>query len=178
MDATQLRGLQVARADHRPRSGEGPLAEEAIYGRASHAARQPEAALMCAILADAVGCFQQQFVFTATRRAKRLGEEAKKWLFSDDFDWTFSFQSICAALDLCPQYIRQGLTCWHERGPQLRTHPATNGYLKSIESSASPSDLKALNDTLCALQPSEVDQSKQVNQRGFTARERRANNYL
>ncbi len=147
MDAIQPRGLQVARAapaDHRPRSGAaGPLPEEAIYGRASHAARQPEAALMCAILAEAVGSFQEQFVFTATRRAKRLGGEAEEWLFRDDFDWVFSFQSICAALDLCPQYIRQGLTCWQERGPQLRKHPA-NDYLKSLEGFAQ-SDLRAIN---------------------------------
>ena len=106
---------QAAPADPRPRSGEGLLAEEAIYGRASHAARQPEAALMCAILEDAVESFQYQFV-CATRRAKRLGEEAEEWLFSDDSDWAFSFLSICTALDLCPQYIRQGLKRCHESG--------------------------------------------------------------
>ena len=99
---------------HRPRSGEGPLAEEALYGRASHAARQPEAALMCAILEDAVESFQEQFV-SATRRAKRLSEEAEEWLFSDDSHWLFSFLSICDALDLCPQYIRQGLKRWQKR---------------------------------------------------------------
>lgn len=97
----------------RPRSGEGPLAEEAIYGRASPAARHPEAALMCAILQDAVESFQNQF--SATPRAKRLYIEAKDWLFSDDIDSVFSFLAICAALDLCPQYIRQGLNSWHER---------------------------------------------------------------
>lgn len=105
---------QAAPADSRPRSGEGLLAEEAIYGRASHAARQPEAALMCAILEDAVESFQYQFV-CATRRAKRSGEEAEEWLFSDDSHWAFSFLSICAALDLCPQYIRQGLKRCYKR---------------------------------------------------------------
>ena len=126
MDAVRTTRPSVARAapaDHRPRSGDGPLAEEAIYVRASLAARHPEAALMCAILEDAVETFQNQSV-ASTGRAKRLAEEAEEWLFGDDFDSVFSFISICAALDLCPQYIRQGLTCWQERGPQLRKHPA------------------------------------------------------
>jgi hypothetical protein len=113
--AHQNGSARAAPADHRPRSGDGPLAEEAIYGRASHATRQPEAALMCAILEDAVESFQNQFA-AATPRAKRLGDEAEEWLYSDDSHWVFSFLSICAALDLCPQYIRQGLKCWHERG--------------------------------------------------------------
>jgi hypothetical protein len=111
----RLKFAEAAPTGHRPRSGEGPLAEEAIFGRASHAARQPEAALMCAILADAVDSFQEQFVSTATRHAKRLSEEAEEWLFSDDSHWVFSFLSICAALDLSPQYIRQGLKCRHKR---------------------------------------------------------------
>jgi len=104
-------------ANYRSRPGEGLLAEEAIYGRASYAARQPEAALMCAVLGDAVESFQDQFV-SATWHAKRLGAEAEEWFFSDDADWVFSFLSICAALDLCPQYIRKGIKEWHKRGQQ------------------------------------------------------------
>ena len=112
----RLKFTERAPASHGPRSSAGPLAEEAIFGRASHAARQPEAALMCAILEDAVDSFQGQFGSTATRQAKRLGEEAEEWLFSDDSHWVFSFLVICAALDLSPQYIRRGLKCWHEGG--------------------------------------------------------------
>jgi len=107
---------------------DGALAEEAFKARSSLAARQPEAALMCAVLEDAVDCFQKQFV-CATRRAKRLGEEAEEWLFSDDSRWAFSFLSICTALDLGPQYIRRGLKHWRERGRQplrqQRAHIAT-----------------------------------------------------
>jgi hypothetical protein len=96
---------------------DGALAEEVFTARSSLAATQPEAALMCAVLEDAVDCFQKQFV-CATRRAKRLGEEAEEWLFSDDSKWAFSFLSICTALDLGPQYIRRGLKRWAERSPQ------------------------------------------------------------
>ena len=102
---------------------DGALAEEVFKARSSLAARQPEAALMCAVLEDAVDCFQKRFV-CATRRAKRLGEEAEAWLFSDDSKWPFSFLSICTALDLGPQYIRQGLKRWRERSPQPYKQPA------------------------------------------------------
>jgi hypothetical protein len=115
MDVHLNGSAQPPSADPGPRSGEGLLAEEAIYDRASYAARQPEAELMCAILRDAVESFQRQFVST-TWRAKRMGEEAEEWFFSDDSDWVFSFLAICAALDLCPEYIRQGIKRWHDPG--------------------------------------------------------------
>jgi hypothetical protein len=111
IDVQPSESAKIPPPDSRPRSGEGLLAEEAIYGRASHASRQPEAALMCAVLQDAVESFQNQFI-SATWHAKRLGEEAERWFFSDDADWVFSFLSVCAALDLCPQYIRQGIKRW------------------------------------------------------------------
>jgi hypothetical protein len=94
------------------RPGDGMLPDEAFNARPSLAASYAEAALMHAVLEDAVDCFQKQFS-QATPRAKLLGREAEKWLFSDDSNWLFSFLSICSALDLCPQYIRQGLKRWH-----------------------------------------------------------------
>jgi hypothetical protein len=96
---------------------DGALAEEVFKARSSLAARQPEAALMYAVLEDAVDCFQKQFI-CATRSAKRLGEEAEEWMFSDDSKWAFSFLSICTALDLGPQYIRRGLQRWRQRSLQ------------------------------------------------------------
>jgi hypothetical protein len=45
---------------------------------ASHAAPQPEAALMCAIFKMRWSTFRNQFVSTATRRARRLDEEAEQ----------------------------------------------------------------------------------------------------
>ena len=81
---------------------------EQFFRRASLATVCPEAALMCAVLEDALDCFQKQFI-SETRRAKRLGQEASQWLFSDDSNWAFSFVTICTALDLSPEYIRRGL---------------------------------------------------------------------
>lgn len=79
---------------------------------------------MCAVLEDAVDCFQKQFG-RANRRAKHLGREAEQWLFSEDPNWPFSFLSICSVLGLCPEYIRQGLKHGRERGQgPLRQRPA------------------------------------------------------
>ncbi|GEM_PF-5435662 len=94
------------------RFGKDRLAEEVFCDRPSRAASYAEAALMCAVLEDAIDCFHKQFS-RATRRAKHLGGEAEKWFLSDDLNWPFSFASICSVLDLSPQYIRQGLKRWH-----------------------------------------------------------------
>jgi len=61
---------------------------EQLYGpRPSRADRRPEAALMRAVLADALGCFQQGLVYQG-RRVQRLAREAEEWLFSDDAGWS------------------------------------------------------------------------------------------
>jgi hypothetical protein len=117
--ARQKKLLPAVPADRKPvferRPGDGMLADEAFNARPSLATSYAEAALMCAVLEDAVDCFQKQFS-RATRRAKHLGREAEQWLFSDDPDWLFSFVAICNVLELCPQYIRQGLMRWHDGG--------------------------------------------------------------
>lgn len=48
------------------------------------------AALMCAVLEEALTCFQRQFE-TSGRRVQRLAEEAEAWFFSDNTSWLFSF---------------------------------------------------------------------------------------
>ena len=88
---------------------------EQFFLRASLATVSPEAALMCAVLEDGLDCFQKQFI-SETRRAQRLGQEAEKWLFSDDSNWAFSFVAICTALDLSPEYIRRRLKRCNEHG--------------------------------------------------------------
>lgn len=94
------------------RFGKDRLAEEVFSDRPSRATSYAEAALMCAVLEDAIDCFQKQFT-RATRHAKHLAGEAEVWFLSDDLNWPFSFASICSVLDLSPQYIRQGLKRWH-----------------------------------------------------------------
>jgi hypothetical protein len=91
---------------------------EQFYGpRPSLADRLPEAALMRAVLADALACFQKGLVYQG-RRVQRLAREAVEWLFSDDARWPFSFVSICAVLGPEPAYLRRGLRRWRQGRPQ------------------------------------------------------------
>ena len=90
---------------------------EQFYGpRPSLADGRPEAALMRAVLAEALGCFQKGLVYQG-RRVQRLAREAEEWLFSDDARWPFSFVSICAVLGLEPAYLRRGLQRWRQGRP-------------------------------------------------------------
>jgi len=91
---------------------------EQFYGpRPSLASGRPEAALMRAVLADALGCFHKGVVHPG-RRVQRLAREAEEWLFNDDARWPFSFVSICAVLGLEPTYLRRGLQRWRQGRPQ------------------------------------------------------------
>jgi hypothetical protein len=76
----------------------------------------PEAALMHAVLEDALACFQKQFE-TEGRRVQRMAREAEEWFSSDDAHWPFSFVSICAVLGLEPESIRQRLKRWSHAHP-------------------------------------------------------------
>jgi hypothetical protein len=90
---------------------------EQFYGpRPSLADGRPEAELMRAVLADALGCFQKGLVHQG-RRVQRLAREAEEWLFNDDAGWPFSFVSICAVLGLEPAYLRRGLRRWRQDQP-------------------------------------------------------------
>jgi hypothetical protein len=73
---------------------------------------------MRAVLEDALGCYQKQFV-SHTRRERRLAQEAEEWVFSDNDRWLFSFVNICRALGLEPEYLRRGLKQWRQRPPTV-----------------------------------------------------------
>ncbi len=67
---------------------------------------------MCAVLEDALLCFQRQFEIE--RRDILAAQEAEEWFFSDDSHWLFSFVSICTVLGLEPEVIRKGLKHWRQ----------------------------------------------------------------
>jgi hypothetical protein len=71
----------------------------------------PELALMYAVLEDAFLCLQQMGV--AAPQVRRRAYLAEKWFFSDDYQWIFSFISICDVLGLDPAYMRKKLKQWH-----------------------------------------------------------------
>ena len=72
---------------------------------------EPEKKLMLAVLEDAVACFQR-YVFPRSRRERRLFHETEDWVRTENGDYLFSFQNICEALNLNPEYVRHGLLLW------------------------------------------------------------------
>jgi hypothetical protein len=98
-------------------SGANVLPESYFALRARLNPMSPEAALMCAVLENALNCFQDRFPLRRRRRAIRLAREAREWFFSEDSRWIFSFVSICAALNLDPEYIRRALKASEEGRP-------------------------------------------------------------
>lgn len=71
----------------------------------------PETALMYAVLEDACLCFQGR---SEKRQYAERAQQAEEWLFSDDSCGSFSFVSICIALGLEPESIRQRLRRWQQ----------------------------------------------------------------
>jgi hypothetical protein len=72
---------------------------------------EPEQRLVFAVLEDGIHAFQDNFG-AAHSKKRRLFEDAKAWIFTDDNDWIFAFSSICLLLNLDPDYVRRGLRQW------------------------------------------------------------------
>ena len=83
----------------------------------------PEKRLMLAILEEGIFCYLDNLHVTGSKK-RRLFEDAAAWIVENDGDWVFSFESVCDALDLNPQYVSQGLVRWREKGGPRR---ATGG---------------------------------------------------
>ena len=79
-------------------------------------AERPEAALMRAVLEEALTCFQYRFYIHRTQ-AQKLSQDAEEWFFSDETNWPFAFVNICSVLHLDPSYIRRGLRNWQSKWP-------------------------------------------------------------
>jgi hypothetical protein len=79
----------------------------------------PEKKLMLAVLEDAVRSFQTHHTARTGQRKKEF-DKAQHWIFRFGGDWVFSFDSICSALELDPQYIRSGLARWRKNAAARR----------------------------------------------------------
>jgi hypothetical protein len=80
---------------------------------------EPEKRLMLAILEDGIHCYLDNLHASGSKR-KRLFEDAAAWIVESNGDWVFSFESVCDALGLNPEYVRQGLLRWREKGGNPR----------------------------------------------------------
>lgn len=76
---------------------------------------EPEQRLVIAVLEDGINTFQDN-CGAQNPRKRRLFEEAEAWIFADAQDWIFSFSSVCALLNLSPDYLRRGLRQWQAQG--------------------------------------------------------------
>lgn len=79
--------------------------------RQAEGSAQPEKRLMLAVMEDAIATFQKS-VPQANRRQRRLLRETEEWMQSSDTSWPFSFENICAALNIEADYLRGGLVDW------------------------------------------------------------------
>ena len=95
-----------------------PLDDEIISKLFKKDIREGEEKLMLAVLADAIEDFQK-YVFSKDQRGQKLFQEAEEWFLEKDDDQLFSFEYICATLQLHPDYIRRGLLSWKQS--KLRT---------------------------------------------------------
>ncbi len=67
-----------------------------------------ERRLMLAVLEDAVECYQK-FALAKNPRGRFEFDEARKWIFSDEREWAYSYENICDVLSIDPTYVRRGL---------------------------------------------------------------------
>ena len=95
-----------------------PLDNEIIERLFKKDIREGEEKLALAVLESAIEDFQR-YVFSKDQRGQKLFQEAEEWFLEKDDDQLFSFEYICATLQLHPDYIRRGLLSWKQS--KLRT---------------------------------------------------------
>jgi len=82
-----------------------------------------ERRLMLAVLQDAVECYQK-YALARDPRGRALFEDARDWIESSEREWPFSYENICEILGLNPEYIRRGLSRWHQEAAPVRRNTA------------------------------------------------------
>ncbi|HKY07354.1 MAG TPA: hypothetical protein VJQ55_03895 [Candidatus Binatia bacterium] len=75
---------------------------------------EPEQRLMLAVLEDGIHCYLENLDARTAKRSQ-IFKEAADWITAREWDWVFSFESVCDALGLNPEYVRQGLLRWRAK---------------------------------------------------------------
>jgi hypothetical protein len=73
-----------------------------------------EERLVLSVLEDAVDCFMK-YIDASTTKGQRLFRDAEMWIALEDKKWVFSFDNVCEALGIDPDYLRRGLREWKIR---------------------------------------------------------------
>ena len=71
----------------------------------------PELSLLIAVLEDALVTFKEQ-MFAGGGKHQKLFQDAEDWIWSSASEGFFSFENVCAELDISPGYLRRQLLCW------------------------------------------------------------------
>jgi hypothetical protein len=91
-----------------------PSDRESIDWLYRSAIPEGEAALMFAILENAINDYQKYFTVSSLKE-KRQYHEAVAWILGkNNSDWLFSFDNICENVGLNPGYLRRRLRAWAE----------------------------------------------------------------
>ncbi len=81
---------------------------------------EPEKRLMLAVLECALNDFQT-YAIVRTGRGRGIFKEVDAW-FRSSATGPFNFEGICQATGLDPDYIREGLSKWHDSTGCCNTH--------------------------------------------------------
>jgi hypothetical protein len=72
--------------------------------------------LMWALLKDTLCCYHTHAA-ARTAQEQRLFRDAERWVSSHDPSWIFSFENVCAVLDIDCEYLRNELRRWRRSQP-------------------------------------------------------------
>lgn len=102
-------------------------------GRDSHALDGGSRGLMLAVLEEAIQCLAGDARATAVRRRTREASRARQWILTRDPSSLFSFESICAVLDLEADALREALLRKTEKGATIAL-PSSHRVLRGRKS--------------------------------------------
>jgi hypothetical protein len=83
-----------------------------------------EKLLMFAVLNDAVDGYMK-FLKSSTKKGQNRFREAEEWINRRDKIWLYSFDNVCEALDINPDYMRRGLHQWKQAQLESTEHAST-----------------------------------------------------
>ena len=96
------------------------------FFRVQDSPSQPELALMCAVLEDAVRVWRK-YHGRKHPQARFLAHEAREWMESDDRRSPFAFLNICAAIGFDPEAVRGAVITAVLPKRRLTSHPGGLG---------------------------------------------------
>jgi hypothetical protein len=89
-----------------------------------------ERALMWAVFADGIECYRRNAHPTSVQQGIEF-EEARRWVWSTDWDWPFSFVNLCEAFGFDPAGVRQALESWRQRRNAFRRQRFRHSALRA-----------------------------------------------